>query len=451
MRLRYLLALVVAVLVSPFIIFSIWSSIERARLDRALDELEARGERLDVADFEAKPKTTEQRQASHLYAEAGKLVDDVSLSTFNAVGTTIEQLCGSSSERPDADLATLRAIENRYARALALLDRAAQLDVSGWDERDRPAAFSPTVIRTEQLAAINAVRIARRACGDDPAHAADALLSTLRLRRLPASPGMLRITQATYGLHLVLSVTPTAPAMLAAIQREFERDSDDRGLEDQMRSYRARWLADTRPGLFSEVPPGFGAQRLTPVQAILLRLSRPARDHVLVRELREFDEVIAAAGAPSPQRLVKAETLAVKYPRPRSGRQAVTDMLTRHGIHPANSRLQFVLPVMTESLARARVSIGAVAVARWRAEHQGAPPSSLRDLIPAYVSGPIIDPYSGAEVKYVVDGRAFKVYSVGSNREDDGGRWEQHSDLQLTRRGNPLDIGIAVTSAPKLP
>jgi hypothetical protein len=36
------------------------------------------------------------------------------------------------------------------------------------------------------------------------------------------------------------------------------------------------------------------------------------------------------------------------------------------------------------------------------------------------------------------------VYSIGANRQDDGGVWEQHSDLQLSRRGNPLDIGIAV-------
>jgi len=36
------------------------------------------------------------------------------------------------------------------------------------------------------------------------------------------------------------------------------------------------------------------------------------------------------------------------------------------------------------------------------------------------------------------------VYSVGFNRLDDGGLWDQQSDLQLSRRGNPPDIGIAV-------
>jgi hypothetical protein len=41
------------------------------------------------------------------------------------------------------------------------------------------------------------------------------------------------------------------------------------------------------------------------------------------------------------------------------------------------------------------------------------------------------------------------VYSVGSNREDDVGEWEQYSDLQLSRRGNPLDIGIVARPWPR--
>jgi hypothetical protein len=60
------------------------------------------------------------------------------------------------------------------------------------------------------------------------------------------------------------------------------------------------------------------------------------------------------------------------------------------------------------------------------------------------MAAPLIDPYSGAELKHQCDGSGFTVYSVGANRKDDGGTWEQHSDLQLSRRGNPPDIGIVV-------
>jgi len=481
MRLRYVFSLLLAILLAPFFAFWAWSAIEAARLDRVFDALEARREPLDVAEFERKPATDEQRQASHLYAEAGKLVDDVSLNAFTALGKTIEHVCDPAAEDTQADFLTLEDVEHRYARALELLDRAAELDASGWDERDKPATFSPAVMRPEQLASVNAVRTARRACGDEREQAARALLSTLRLRRMPPWPNTLRRMHTAHGLQLVLTRSRPEPSMLEALQREFEREADDHEIERQMLFSRARWLADTHPGLFSDPPPDFAARKLTPFTALAMRLSRPARDHATVRELREFDEVIEAAKAPWPQKLDEAARLARKYPRPRSRGLGVTNIASLFALHVANSQMQFHVPSIAESLARTRASIGALAVARWRADHGGALPASLHDLVPSYVSAPLMDPYTGGELKYVI-GRperpapqaperpapqtperpaargperpapdGYKVYSVGANRKDDGGRWEQSSDLQWARRGEPFDIGIAVTASPKLP
>jgi hypothetical protein len=103
---------------------------------------------------------------------------------------------------------------------------------------------------------------------------------------------------------------------------------------------------------------------------------------------------------------------------------------------------------IAEALARARASITAVAVARYRHHHAGNLPSSLQQLIPDYLPAPPIDPYSGAALSYRHDASGFRIYSVGVNRKDDGGTWEQHSDLQMMRRGNPPDIGIFVGSSP---
>ena len=175
-----------------------------------------------------------------------------------------------------------------------------------------------------------------------------------------------------------------------------------------------------------------------------MRLSRPWRDHLAVAELREYDEVMAAASRPWPQVLDAAATLEKKYPRrPNRGNlvSAVAGML---GVHAANSRFQFLIGPVTESVARVRACIGALAVARWRVEHAGALPASLHEIVPSYSSTPLLDPYTGQELKYVKSGNSYKVYSVGANRRDDGGTWEQTSDLQQSRRGNPLDIGIAV-------
>jgi hypothetical protein len=71
-------------------------------------------------------------------------------------------------------------------------------------------------------------------------------------------------------------------------------------------------------------------------------------------------------------------------------------------------------------------------------------PDTLRKLVPEYLPVPLIDPFTGAELKYRHGATSYKIYSVGADRKDNGGVWEQHSDLQLSRRGNPPDIGIAV-------
>jgi hypothetical protein len=71
-------------------------------------------------------------------------------------------------------------------------------------------------------------------------------------------------------------------------------------------------------------------------------------------------------------------------------------------------------------------------------------PAALQDLQSDYLSRSPIDPYTGKPLIYRQDGKSFKVYSVGINRKDDGGVWDPPSDLQSSRRGNPLDVGIAV-------
>lgn len=447
MRLRYLFTVIAAILAAPFVLFWAWSAVEAARLDRAFDALEARKEPLDVAEFEPKPATAEQKEASHLYAQAGKLVEGVSLSSLAPVARMIERLCGSPepAER-DRAVRELESFEAGHATLFDLLDRAARLDASGWDEPDRPRTLD---LRTQQLMAFAAVRVARMACGDDPAHAPAALLTMLRAGRMSRPDA--RRGQAAHSLQSVLSHARPDAATLAALQREFERDADEHALEKALLFNRAQWLSFTHPGVFSDPPAGYQSWRVTPFEAIALRLSRPARDHRTVSELREFDEVFQAIDGPWPQKLDAAARLEKKYPRPRSRASGLMNVMNPYGSHVANSRLQFSIFPFAETLARMRASIGAIAVARWRADHGGAVPRSLGELVPTYIAPPLIDPYSGAELKYVAGAAGYKVYSIGRNRRDDGGAWEQNSDLQWARRGDPLDIGIAVRAIPELP
>lgn len=447
-------AILLVVLLAPMVVWFVWGRIEAARLDRALDALGASGAPLDIEEFALKPATPEQHEASHLYGQAARLVGDGVRVRLDGVAKAIQELCefprsGVSRREP---VATLQAFEDPYKAALELLDRASRLDSAGWDDADRPKRFSMEEGRPGNLGMVNAVRIARLACTGNGEPAAAALLSTLRLHRVvAASYPRLLPSQTAHSLQSLLTFSSVNPALLQSIQQEYETAADGQALEKQMLYSRAFWLYFSMPGVFSDPPAGFEGRRITPFEGIARRLTRPLRDRAMLAELREFDEVAQTAKQPWPARLDAAAALAKKFPnmQSQSRRRGLLEVLTRPlGSQSATASLASAIARDAESLATARASVGAVAVARYRRAHDGVLPTTLQELIPQYMSAPLIDPYSGVDLKYVREGTAYKVYSVGINRQDDGGRWEQNPDLQLPRRGNPPDIGISVGAWP---
>src|SRR5262245_5416429 len=182
--LRYLLSALVVLFILPILVWLVWGWIEAARLDRALDALEARHEPLDIDDFDVKPTTPEQREASHLYAQARTLAADLPITGEQVVylGKVIEELCSDNGGAGKAEI--LGTFEKRYAAVFDLLDRAGHLDASGWDDPDRPRRGSIEEMHSITAARANVVRIARAACTGEPDAAAAALFSTLRLRRM---------------------------------------------------------------------------------------------------------------------------------------------------------------------------------------------------------------------------------------------------------------------------
>jgi hypothetical protein len=181
------------------------------------------------------------------------------------------------------------------------------------------------------------------------------------------------------------------------------------------------------------------------------RLARPLRDRRTVAELSEYDEAIEAARQPWPQKIENVHSFVESHRANRSQivRRGMIETLTRpFGAHAASVSMVSYFDAITETLARTRASIAVIAVARYQRDHTGQLPIALQQLIPAYLSAPLIDPYTGTELRYWHDSCHFKVYSVGINRKDDGGKWEQRSDLQQSRRGNPTDVGIEVGQWP---
>jgi hypothetical protein len=443
-----LLAALLALLALPLLVWLVWGGIEAARLDRALDLLEVRREPLDIADFTVKPTTPEQREASHWYAQARKLIANLPITSEQSavLAKTIEEFC---SDNPAGHARTLRAFEERYAAVFELVDRASHLEAVGWDDADRPRRYSVEEMQSIAPARANVVRIARRACTGEVDAAAAALFSTLRLQRM-WYPGPV-VTPTAHSLYAVLSWGKVSPVLLEKLQRAFASLADDRVFENWMLRERAFWLSYTMPGVFSDEPPGFGPRRITPLEAVATRLARPLRDRRTVAELAEFDEAMEVAKQPWPQKIdaVRSFISTHRANRSQSVRPGLLESLTRpFGAHAATVIMNSYIDGMAEMLARARASLGVIAVARYQRDHTGQLPTALSQLIPIYLPAPLIDPYTGTEFRYWHDSCNFKVYSVGINRKDDGGTWEQRSDLQQSRRGNPADVGIEVGQWP---
>jgi hypothetical protein len=69
-------------------------------------------------------------------------------------------------------------------------------------------------------------------------------------------------------------------------------------------------------------------------------------------------------------------------------------------------------------------------------------PATLDELVPEYTSAVPLDPLSGQPFLYRVEHGKHVLYSVGSDRQDDGGRFGGWSALQTD--GFDVDIETVV-------
>lgn len=78
--------------------------------------------------------------------------------------------------------------------------------------------------------------------------------------------------------------------------------------------------------------------------------------------------------------------------------------------------------VSTFAEMQARLRAAAAGIAAVRYHHAtGAWPTSLGSLVPDYLEDLPIDPFTGEPLKLVNNGSEIRIYSVGANRQDDGG------------------------------
>jgi hypothetical protein len=144
------------------------------------------------------------------------------------------------------------------------------------------------------------------------------------------------------------------------------------------------------------------APRLTPAEArpILDQLVKLDRDRVTWEEVLQSERRFARAQLRQYNPLAQ---IALRWASFRS-----------KSMDKAGAKHDYVV-------ARERLLAVELALQCYRSDRQ-RPPARLEELVPAYLPGVPQDPFSGLPLAYRLQGANWLLYSVGTNRVDDGGK-----------------------------
>jgi hypothetical protein len=138
---------------------------------------------------------------------------------------------------------------------------------------------------------------------------------------------------------------------------------------------------------------------------------------------RDMAQLIAAARRPWPEPL---DMMVGNEPRP----------LEKPG-NLLESGADFIR-LTAQTFVFVRCTILAIAFERYQLSHGEMPPS-LDDVSPIYINSIPLDPFTGKKLLFRHDGETYLMYSVGINRQDDGG-----SIIPKAGDESPLDRGLSI-------
>jgi hypothetical protein len=153
----------------------------------------------------------------------------------------------------------------------------------------------------------------------------------------------------------------------------------------------------------------------------------PVTSADLALYLEHIEQLVAAAELEFPECIAAAQKAQDRLDKKSSqGISFLTSELTKT-LTP-DFKKNFVVH-MGYAAAKNRVALAAIAVERYRRNHD-APPKTIKDLVPEYLKAEPIDPFTGKAMIYRVTPEVIVIYSVGENLADDAGE-----DLSGNDRG----------------
>lgn len=447
------LAIACAIILPPIAAHQLWDYLELRRLLGEVESIRARRE--PVTELEAglgrSPEHGVPQRAGRLYMAAAVLAANEDYSVYPLVAGVREWLSGAVASPPAEAQERLQALLTSSREALALADEAGTLTFQGF-----PAGTAYNY-RTADLYSLSRLISARTiglaVMGQAEAAMASAI-SGLRLRHalrdLRWSPG----SGDGRDVPAILSLTQPAAETLQRLQAALQADDPDRAVDDVLFD-RARTVEDVWRQYYGGLPQA-PSRYLLPNRSLTETVMRPWVTRQTVGTLRVWAELVEAARTPWPARVDVARAMAAKYggeqvemtSAPLGPAAAVRRTAMYRRLHAYETFSRIARP---DDLVSQRASVAAIAVERYRRDHQGALPGALQDLVPQYLDAVPQDPVTGGSLLFKQDSGAYTIYSVGPDKKDDGG--DLNSELlKVIKQGYGVrvvrgaDLGIRVTS-----
>jgi hypothetical protein len=407
-----------------------WGRIEAWRLSRAVADIQARGEPVDYSYWYAKQVTAEQRESASLYARAAEFASEAeSGQQYRASQIDVDLPSG-----PVLTLADIAASYRPDAPAMQLLDRATPMDFTEFGEDNR--GLYDNQIPLQALGAQACLRADVLAAHGDAEGAVAALVPCLRLQRTLLPPYRSQHAARLLGsFRILFRHTVPSDASLTALQRAVADWPDEEVILRGLLQDRAHFIG------FLEVPSrSFG-------EAVMKTLTQPLLSNVTRRRLDSYQEPLALARMPAKER---RERIAAMRRAPVQTKRHFLDKFTGPVWY---STISFEAARL--DLAARQIMTTVLAVERYRRAHHGTLPPSLATLVPAVLTAVPEDPFSegaGQPITYRSDPDGYVIYTLDSNRRDDGGAFYGHGAAVTKHVGpqSPRDVGIRVPLAPRV-
>ena len=386
---------VALIVLAPFAVHAIWGFIEARRFRATIAAIESKGEPTRRAT--ALPSGDAAR-AERYYRAAAALASRF----FSDLTPPILAAERSGDWSPEV-VEQLRTMLAEHELALQLIDWAAPLPFEG---RDPAGYLGGDLMGAIRLGYFHAIA---RTLDDDAEGAAAALYSAMRAGRyFEGDLGQLMYSYwAVSAARPALERTRPSQSRLALLAQAIAEVDLDDILRAQFLFLRIELLRE-RPADPSVIGP-----RARPV----LLVNRPLRTHRAVSQLHALDRLLQATSQPWPDRINAVST---------TDARALAGFAFGPG-EVDRERLEGVVFRSVRPLAVIRAMRIAVAIERYRRDHDEVLPNDLSALLPTCLASVPIDPFTGKDMRFTKDGGGYVVYSVGSDGRDDGGdvavRW----------------------------